>query len=244
MRAKIFRFLDAFGGVGGVTAECGKLGVEGTVYDFAVNPENDFRNRKFVRSICRLIRRRHFVAGMFHTPCTTFSIARDRNSQTRTKHFPLGLPQEQLSEKQIKQVKDGNETMYATLRMIREFDRLGLPWMVENPLSSRLWLTPGFKALMKQDNVDFVSLHMCQFGSKWKKPTAILAGNVPSHLLDPICKTCSGSSGICSRTKKAHLQLTGTAPCGKPWTAVAQVYPKGLCVALARLLVHQIVPLL
>ena len=66
MRA--LRVLDALGGVGGVTAECKKFGVAGTVYDFAVDPQNKFRNRKFVRSICRLVRRRYFVAGMFHTP--------------------------------------------------------------------------------------------------------------------------------------------------------------------------------
>ena len=134
--------------------------------------------------------------------------------------------------------------MYATLRMIREFDKLGLPWMVENPQSSRLWLTAGFQALIAQSNVELIVLHMCQFGSKWKKPTHILAGNIPSHLLDMLRKTCSGCSGICSRTKKKHLQLTGTAPCGKPWTAVAQVYPKGLCVVLAKLLAHQVVPCL
>ena len=240
-RRPAMRFLDAFGGVGGVTAECGKLGVTGTVYDFVVNPECDFRNRAFVRSVNRLVRRRHFVAGMFHTPCTTFCIARDRNSQIRTRDSPMGLPHAQLSEKQIQQLKDGNETMYATLRMIREFDRLGLPFIVENPQSSRLWLTPGFQALIAQDNVELVIFHMCQFGSKWKKPTTVLAGNIPSHLLDTLRKTCTGHNGICCRTNKKHLQLTGAAPCGKPWTAVAQVYPKGLCVVLAKLLTHQVV---
>ena len=58
----------------------------------------------------------------------------------------MGLPPEMLSERQQQQVKDGNETMFATVRMIREFDKLGLPWMIENPLSSRLWLTPAIKS--------------------------------------------------------------------------------------------------
>ena len=110
---------------------------------FAVDPHNDFRNRKFVRSICRLIRRRYVVAGMIHTPCTFCCIARDRNSQIRTRDFAMGLPPEMLSERQQQQVKDGNESIFATVRMIREFDQLGLPWMIENPLSSRLWLTPA-----------------------------------------------------------------------------------------------------
>ena len=61
----------------------------------------------------------------------------------------MGLPLEQLSDKQIKQVKDGNETMYATVRLIREFDKLGLPWMIENPLSLRPWqLSPSSRKTM------------------------------------------------------------------------------------------------
>ena len=219
-----------------------KNNVEGVVYDIASNPQFDFRNRKFVKDICSNIRRRHFCAGMFHTPCTTFCIARDRNSQIRTRFCPMGLPASQLTEKQIKQVKDGNETLFATVRMIREFDQLKLPLMIENPLSSRLFLTPAVLSLMKQDNVTLVKLHMCQFGSKWKnKPTGILCGNMPDHMLKDLERLCACKGNICSRTHKPHLQLTGTAPCGKPWTAVAQVYPRGLCAALAKLLVHQVV---
>ena len=67
VRPRKFRFLDAFGGVGGVTAECAKLGVTGTVYDIAVNPECDFRRRPFARSTWRLASRRSFVLEMFHT---------------------------------------------------------------------------------------------------------------------------------------------------------------------------------
>ena len=168
MKQRRHKCLDAFGGVGGVTAQCLKLGVVGTVHDFVANPSHDFRSRPFVRSVCRMISRRYFRAGMFHTPCTSFCIARDRNSQIRNRNSPLGLPISQLSPKQITTLKDGNETMYASLRMIREFDRLGLPWIVENPQSSRLWLCPGFVALMKQTNVQLVVFHMCQFGSRWK----------------------------------------------------------------------------
>ena len=57
----------------------------------------------------------------------------------------MGLAPELLSEKQLQQVKDGNETMLATVRMVKEFDKLKLPWAIENPLSSRLWLTPAIQ---------------------------------------------------------------------------------------------------
>ena len=132
--------------------------------------------------------------------------------------------------------------MYASLRKIKEFDRLGLPWVVENPQSSRLWLCPGFVALMKQTNVQFVSFHMCQFGSKWRKATSILCGNIPEHMLSDLRRTCSGRGGLCSRTGKPHLVLSGSSPSGVPWTKIAQVYPRRLCVALAKLLCHQVVP--
>ena len=113
--------------------------------------------------------------------------------------------------------------------------------MIENSLSSRLWLTPAVKSLIAQGNVIFITTHMCQFGSVWKKPTGILCGRVPEHLAQQASKLCKCQGSICGRTGKPHLQLTCTAPCGKPWTAVAQVYPKGLCIVLAKLLVHQVV---
>ena len=134
--------------------------------------------------------------------------------------------------------------MYASLRMIREFDRLGLPWIVENPQTSRLWLCPGFVALMKQSNVQFVVFHMCQFGSKWKQTTSIMTGNIPEHMRQPLRRTCSGRRGFCSRTGKRHLVLSGSSPSGVPWTRIAQVYPRNLCVALAKLLCYQVVPCL
>ena len=83
--------------------------------------------------------------------------------------------------------------------------------------------------------------HMCQFGSAWKKPTAVLCGNMPTHLTKHISKCCQCKGSICGRTSKTHLQLIGTSPNGKPWTAIAQVYPKALCAALAKLFVHQVV---
>ena len=39
----------------------------------------------------------------------------------------MELPHDQLSEKQIQQGADGNETIYATVRTIKGFDQLGLP---------------------------------------------------------------------------------------------------------------------
>ena len=145
-----------------------------------------------------------------------------------------------LSKTQQQQVEDDNRTMFATVRTIREFDKSGLPWMIENPLSSRRWLTPAFKSWIKQSHVEFVPFHMFQFGSAWNKPTAVLCGNVPSHLTTK-GKFCQCKGSIWGRTGEKHLQLTGTSPNGKPWTAIAQVYPKALCSALAKLLVHQVV---
>ena len=71
------------------------------------------------------------------------------------------LPAEMLMEKQQQQVKYGSGTVFATARMICDFDKLGLPWMIENPLLSRLWHMPEVKALINQSNVEFVKTHMC-----------------------------------------------------------------------------------
>ena len=53
-----------------------------------------------------------------------------------------------------------------------------------------------------------------------------------SARLDPF--RCKGR-GWCSRTGRAHLELTGKALNGQFWTLIAQPYPRPLCKKLAQM---------
>ena len=69
--------------------------------------------------------------------------------------------------------------------MIKAFDRLGLPWIVGH-LFSRLWLAPAYVELAAESHVVFAWKHMCQFDSKCKTSSYILAGNAPTHFITNI----------------------------------------------------------
>eukprot|EP00959_Pyramimonas_sp_CCMP1952_P120763 2524864-Pyramimonas_sp.AAC.1 len=68
------------------------------------------------------------------------------------------------------------------------------------------------------------------------KPTRISAWLSPS--LHSLQKICNCRHGLCSRTQKPHIVLTGKAPGGKNWTALAASYPPRLAQSDAKLMIH------
>ena len=112
--------------------------------------------------------------------------------------------------------------------------RYGVPWAIENPASSRCWLTPVFKKLAKHGT--FVHLDFCQFHEPWKKPTSILYHGID---FSSVGQRCTGGK-LCSRTGKNHLILKGISPSGEFWTLIAQPYPWILVCKLGQLIFEQI----
>ena len=84
--------------------------------------------------------------------------------------YPMGLPH--LLPHDMKKVKEGNLLLEFSYNLIVECNRYNVPWALENPGSSRCWLTPLLKKL--SSSADFCILDFCQFGEPWKKQTAIL----------------------------------------------------------------------
>ena len=68
----------------------------------------------------------------------------------------------------------------------------------------------------------------CQYGAAYRKRTRLLVFNGPAFKL----RVCTGH-GICSRTGLPHEQLTRLDANGQWSTSKAQVYPLGVCRALA-----------
>eukprot|EP00959_Pyramimonas_sp_CCMP1952_P324889 6800318-Pyramimonas_sp.AAC.1 len=67
-----------------------------------------------------------------------------------------------------------------------------------------------------------------------------MCGGIPFQDLQGLSRQCSGTNGVCSRTGRKHVILSGPAPSGAPWTQVAQPCPQQLNRALARALVAPI----
>ena len=96
-------------------------------------------------------------------------------------------------------------------------------------MTSRLWVLPPMMKLLKKPQVHVVDVDFCQFGTRWRKSTKLVFGNVQAEALEGLAKRRCHGRGCCSRTGKPHIVLSGTAPNGKFWTLIAQPYPKQLC---------------
>ena len=106
---------------------------------------------------------------------------------------------------------------------------LNIPWVIENPLTSRLWLTREIAELQDQGAV-FHRVDFCAYGVPWRKSTGLLAhafDNLPAAL-----QCCSASHGRCQFSGKKHIVLAGKNASGMWLTRIAQPYPLKLCHAV------------
>ena len=139
------------------------------------------------------------------------------------------MPDSDLSTADRDSLQKGNKVFESIIRIRRWLDEFRLPWILEHPRSSKCWLLPSVQALMDSEHTSVVHSDMCQWGTCWKRPTTLLAGNIDSQDLQRLHRLCHGRSGACSRTASTHFALSGLAP----GTQVSHTYPKHFCNALA-----------
>ena len=110
-----------------------------------------------------------------------------------------------------------------------------IPFLIENPKSSRLWLTPQAAAIRGWPQASFVVADFCQYGTDYKKPTGLLCYRLPR--VAAAAKTCSPVQGRCSRTGCRHRVLQGKDANGRFLTKAAEVYPTKFANVIAEALV-------
>lgn len=88
---------------------------------------------------------------MLAPPCSSFSPARDRTRVIRTRQHPWGL--QGLPAHEVAKVKLGNQCFRSAVKIIRWLDEAGIPWILENPHSSKCWYLPRLIKLMKAPHV-------------------------------------------------------------------------------------------
>lgn len=79
---------------------------------------------------------------------------------------------------------------------------------IENPATSLIWTAPPLAALVRH-GTSAVSDY-CQYGMPWRKRTRVQCWSCDPAIVP--CRKCSGRGGLCSRTGKPHVILTGTHP--------------------------------
>eukprot|EP00959_Pyramimonas_sp_CCMP1952_P272081 5688894-Pyramimonas_sp.AAC.1 len=82
-----------------------------------------------------------------------------------------------------------------------------------------MWAAPRLARLMSDVSCTSAVGHLCQFGARWRKATRIVGWRVSG--LDGVAKRCCGRGGLCSKSGKYHVVLSGAAPGGRKWTSIA-----------------------
>lgn len=224
---------DLFSGVGGVAKATRAQGFAAKEWELLHGPDYDLTRPVVVDRILQDIKGKQILAVMLAPPCSSWSVARDRTAVIRTPQEPWGISGF-VSSKDADKINIGNLTLRSALRVARMCLRHSVPFILENPATSKMFYTPELQRIQHHASVTTVVADFCQYGAKWRKATNFLTGFIDPCDLARISKRCCARGGLCSASGRKHLQLTGTAPGGRPWTAVAQPYP----VKLNHALVH------
>jgi hypothetical protein len=189
--------------------------------------------------IAKMIKSNQVLLLWLGMPCQSWSRARRNDGLgppplRDDKTHLFGLPN--LARHDRIKVEVGNRLLDVTMALIRLAIRHNVPIVLENPASSRAWLTPQVAHLMTL-GCKFVVADYCQYGQPLRKPTGFLTYNLPS--LSPLL-TCTPHNGRCSATNRAHIALKGTDASGVFLTLRAQPYPAPLCDAMSRAMANDI----
>ena len=175
-------------------------------YDSKLGCDGDLALSCNIPGIMRMCRESRVAAVMLAPPCTTFPMARDRTEQIRSHKYPNGVPW-WLNDKGRLDLNSANEFMSGVYRLITTFMSHSVPFIVENPLSSRLWKLPFFAKLCESDRVHLRHCDQCQYGTQWRKATTFLCGNIDQEDSMQLQKRCHGKT--CSSSQLKHIQLDG-----------------------------------
>jgi hypothetical protein len=230
---------EMFSGSGRLSLTLRKLGWTSEEWDLRHGIHMDMTQKACQQDFFAKMRAGLFLFIWFGTCCKTFSRATGAGpgpQPVRSNEHVWGFPD--LTGVRKEKTMLANKLAKFTLKAIFLANRLKLHWAVENPLTSMLWMLPGFLSLKanKHQNV-FVRVDYCQFGTSWQKPTAILSNckalsavGATCHMT--LCKS-SGTRRICSRSGKCHHRLAGLDDEGVWHTSHAEPYPVKLCRLIA-----------
>ena len=227
-------FLEIFSGGGGLgKAVSNHCGWPVLLWDISFGAEYDLTKTPIQQMVVHWIRSGKVRAGHLGTPCNSFSRARDRPGgppRLRSDKHPMGLPG--LAEHLYRKVRDGNVLMRFSCWVLRLAISLHIPFTLENPHRSRLWICPPVLQILRRKVVVWKEIHFCAFGTPWKKPTRILRVHISLDILD-WCRCLSSKRGICNFSGKPHVPLAGQDSNGRWMTKIAEPYPPKLTKLLA-----------
>jgi hypothetical protein len=157
------------------------------------------------------------------------SVEIDCSSWSRARDIPNGPPRlrddfdglwglPSLIGKPLQQVLLANSLWKWVFRFLKIARLCEIPFLIENPKSSRLWLTPQAAAIRGWPQASFVVADFCQYGTDYKKPTGLLCYRLPR--VAAAAKTCSPVPAAaviaCSRVRTPTVASSPKPPRSTP----------------------------
>jgi len=214
--------IELFSGTGRIGHTLNRLGFGCVCIDIKFGHSHDLTRSVVQSTLTGWITSGVILCVWIGLPCNSWSRARHDldGGGPRSAQYIWGKPL--LSPADSLRVSLGNNTLKFSCKLVRLCKKLGVIACVENPHTSMAWQAPPLTALLRTAHSSVTDY--CQYNMPWRKRTRVASWN-----LDVECvpgKRCLGRSGICSRTKQPHIQLTGAHPALHiPWTKVAEPYP-------------------
>ena len=195
-----------------------RLGVWVVTMDFAHGENQDLLDRDLQQLLFALAEAEVFLGLGAAPECCSFS--RAVCPAVRSSSSPEGLPH--LTKNMKVQVDRGNQHAVFLLRLVLIFIMKDLPYWIENPDGSFLWLLKDWLEENVGTPAESYRFDMCRDSTPWRKRTRIAT----STELKGHRHLCAGGH--------SHQILRGRNAAAKMcWTKMAQVYPKALARDLA-----------
>ncbi|CAE7708857.1 AMY1.1 [Symbiodinium sp. CCMP2592] len=222
--------IELFSGTAHLAQAFAEQGFNVIAYDIDYGSACDLLDSKVEASVRSFISRHNVVLVWFGMPCQSWSRARqwDGGPPPLRDDDLFLYGRTPLSSSDQCKVELGNQLLRFTCHLALLLSKQGTPWVIENPWTSRCWLTKEMKVLM-QSGAELRQVDYCQYRVPWRRSTGLL-----SHNCDlPLLRCCSASHGRCSATGRRHIHIAGKDGTGVWWASRAQPYPTMLCREIA-----------
>ena len=198
--------LELFSGCGALSRCFCKLGYVAEAWDIQYNSSCDLSNPIILKGTLNRINSHEFAYVHLGTPCTSWSRARRCDGKgpgplRDDQDHLYGLPHFSLSDQDKTEL--GNLLLKISAEIFQTCINSGVAVSLENPASSRMWLTVETKALQQQGAV-FQRTTFCAYGTPWGKATSFLTYKCPNFCL----ARCSGPFKTCSFPGCRRVPLT------------------------------------
>lgn len=225
-------FVEIFSGSAHMSQAMSKKGFRCAAWDIEYNSGCNILDPAVIKALWKFILQHHVVLIWLGMPCQSWSRARrwDGGPPPLRDDAVEIWGRQNLNKSDKQKTLAGNVLLLWTTTFVTLCNILSIPWIIENPWTSRSWNTPDMQRLIKKG----ASLHQvdyCQYGVPWRKSTGLMLFGIPQ--IASILKTGCPNQGRCSRTSKRHIILSGKDSNDVWWTHRAQPYPHQLCYDIA-----------